>query len=318
MATAFGLTALRTKLADWRGGWKSRGSSDAEGTVVEPMFEKITAVHKDCDISRLIEHQVIPRLVANQTMKCRATSDGSGFARSDVCRHHPGAAIFSGADIHEFAGLSVRDNPDAMLDFIDLQLDQGHSVETIYIELLAPAARKLGKDWEDDRQDFVDVTMGLWRIQEILRELSSRVPPKAVRTHGQRSALFSPLPGEQHSLGTLMIGECFERAGWSTEILIEPTQSELNVQCAGQHYDLVGLTVSCDCSTGSLRSLVHTIKSISSNPDIRILVGGRFINEHPDLVRECGADGTAIDAMSALALADRMVPVKMEMFKPLI
>jgi hypothetical protein len=47
-------------------------------------------------------------------------------------------------------------------------------------------------------------------------------------------------------------------------------------------------------------------------------VGGRFINENPDLVRQCGADGTAIDAMSALALADRMVPVKMEMTKPLI
>jgi MerR family transcriptional regulator, light-induced transcriptional regulator len=318
MATAFGLMALRTKLADWRGNWKSRGPSDGEVAVVEPIFKNIAAVHKDSDISRLIENQVIPRLVANQTMKSRAASNRNAFVRSDARGHHPSAAVFSDSDIHEFARLSVRDNPEAMLDFIDLQLDHGHSVETVYVELLAPAARKLGKDWEDDRQDFVDVTMGLWRIQEILRELSSRIPPKAGRACRQRSALFSPLPGEQHSLGTLMIGECFERAGWSTEILIEPTQSELNVQCAGQHYDLVGLTVSCDCSTGSLRSLVNTIKSISGNPDIRILLGGRFINEHPDLVRECGADGTAIDAMSALALAERLVPVKMEMIEPLL
>jgi methanogenic corrinoid protein MtbC1 len=318
MATAFGLTALRTKLADWRGGLKSRGSSDAKDSVVEPIFKNMTAARKDREISRLIEHQVIPRLVASQTLKSRTAADRNGVAQSGVGGQNSPAAIYSGADIDEFARLSIGDNPHAMLEFIDLQLDQGHSVETIYVELLAPAARKLGQDWEDDRQDFVDVTMGLWRIQEILRELSSRIPPKAGRPHGQRSALFSPLPGEQHSLGTLMIGECFERAGWSTEILIEPTQSELNVQCARQHYDIVGLTVSCDCTTGFLRSLVNTIKSISKNPDIRILVGGRCINENPDLVRQCGADGTAIDAMSALALADRMVPVKMEMTKPLI
>jgi methanogenic corrinoid protein MtbC1 len=317
MATAFGLMALRTKLADWRGGWKSRGISDGESANIEPMFKNDVAVHKDSDISRLIENQVIPRLVANQTMKPRVAVSSQAFVRCSADGHDPRTAVFSGDDINEFARLSLHDNPEAMLDLIDLHLEQGHSVETIYVELLAPAARKLGKDWEDDRQDFVDVTMGLWRIQEILRELSSRIPPKAARMHGHRSALFSPLPGDQHSFGTLMVGECFERAGWSTEILIEPSQSELNVQCAEHHYDLVGLTVTCDCSTGALRNVVNAIKSISKNPDIRIILGGRFVNEHPDLVHDCGADGTSIDAMAALALADQLVPVKTEVTTPL-
>jgi MerR family transcriptional regulator, light-induced transcriptional regulator len=199
-----------------------------------------------------------------------------------------------------------------LLDFVDHCLDTGSSVETIYVDLLAPAARRLGEYWEDDSEDFVGVTMGLWRIQEILRELTLRIPPKSKPGHGLRSALFSSMPGEQHSFGTLMVAECFQRAGWDTDVLIEPSQSELNEKYASRHYDLIGLTVSCDCSTATLNSLVKTIKSVSKNPLIRIMLGGRVINEQPELVEKCGADATAIDALSAVAMGDNLVPVKSE------
>ncbi len=111
-----------------------------------------------------------------------------------------------------------------------------------------------------------------------------------------------------------MVSECFQRAGWDADALIEPTQSELNGKLAKRYYDLVGLTVSRDCSTGALCSLVNTIKTVSTNPNIRILLGGRFINEQPALVDECGADATAADAPSAVALADILVPLKLECF----
>jgi MerR family transcriptional regulator, light-induced transcriptional regulator len=230
-------------------------------------------------------------------------------------------AMFSSyceADITGFAQLCLCQDAGAMLDLVDLRLAEGHSVETIYVELLAPAARQLGKYWEDDSQDFIDVTMALWRIQEILRELSSRAPPVARNFSHGRSAIFAPMPGEQHSLGTLMVAECFERAGWQVDALIEPTQSELNVKIAEQYFDLVGLTVSCDCTTGTLVSLVKTIRAISCNPHIRIMLGGRFINENPQLVDACGADGTATDAKSALLLADQLIPVVIEPIEQLI
>ena len=111
-----------------------------------------------------------------------------------------------------------------------------------------------------------------------------------------------------------MVAECFQRAGWDTDVLIEPTQSELTAKFATRHYDLIGLTVSLDCSTGALSGLVNTIKAVSSNPHVRILIGGRAIIEQPSLVDECGADATAIDARSAVELADRLVPVKVECF----
>lgn len=315
MATVFGISGLRSKLDGWR---FSRREPDTEGieqgNPSATTFDFAGAQDGNQDLSLLLENLVIPRLIADRDKAAKwldaaALSHAGPSARS---------RLISVADVEEFTQLSLNCDAHELLDFVDLCLESGSSVETIYVELLAPAARKLGEYWEEDSADFVGVTMGLWRIQEILRELTLRIPPKSRPGHGQRSALFSAMPGEQHSFGTLMIAECFQRAGWETDALIEPSQSELTAKFAKKHYDLIGLTVSCDCSIDALNSLVNTIKAVSVNPNIRIMLGGRVINANPDLVVECGADATAVDACAAVALADHLVPLHAEYFEKLI
>ncbi len=314
MATAFGISGLKSRFDDWRGIRKNTDTLGQKKAVSGiRVFGNIGGGDEDNDLSRLLENLVIPKLIANRENR-------NGFLDLNTLSHTASVSrtrAITDADVEEFTRLSIDGEAHVLLDFVDHCLETGSSVETIYVELLAPAARRLGEYWEEDSQDFVGVTMGLWRIQEILRELTLRIPPKSRHGHGQRSALFSPMPGEQHSFGTLMVGECFQRAGWDSDVLIEPTQSELNGKLAKRHYDLIGLTVSCDCSTGSLGRMVKTIKAVSSNPNILILIGGRVINEQPELVGECGADATAIDAPSAVAVADHMIPVKVECFENL-
>ncbi len=309
MATAFGISGLKSKFDDWRGVRRQMEPQPLvkTETTLKSVDDTFT-VEEDYELSRLLENLVIPKLIANGDKRniwldLTALSDADNVVRTRA---------ITDADVEEFTQLSLTGEAHVLLDFVDNCLATGSSVETIYVDLLAPAARRLGEYWEDDSEDFVGVTMGLWRIQEILRELTLRIPPKSRPGHGQRSALFSAVPGEQHSFGTLMVSECFQRAGWDTDALIEPTQSELNGKLAKRHYDLVGLTVSRDCTTGSLCSLITTIKAVSYNPNIRILMGGRVINEQPYLVAECGADATAADAPSAVALGDILVPLQVE------
>lgn len=312
MATALGISGLKSKFDEWRGIRRNTETlirEHAENGI--KMFDNIVGDREDGDLSRLLENLVIPKLIANRD-NGGTFLDLTTLSRTENLMM---TRVITDADVEEFTRLSIDGEAHVLLDFVDHCLETGSSVETIYVELLAPAARRLGEYWDEDNQDFVGVTMGLWRIQEILRELTLRIPPKSGHGHGQRSALFSPMPGEQHSFGTLMVGECFQRAGWESNILIEPTQSELNGKLAKLHYDLIGLTVSCDSSTGALGGMVKTIKAVSCNPGIRILIGGNVINDRPELVGECGADATAIDALSAVALADLLVPVKVECFE---
>ena len=315
MATVFGISGIKSRLDEWRGSRKNIATLNSASEDVETTaLEAVRRSDEDYDLSFLLENLVIPKLIADRDKRDEWLDQAALSKEHDILRRR----AITPADVEEFTQLSLSSDAHILLDFVDHLLVAGSSVETLYVELLAPAARRLGEYWEEDSADFVDVTMGLWRIQEILRELTLRVPPQPRPGHGQRSALFSPMPGEQHSFGTLMITECFQRAGWETDALIEPTQSELIGKCAKMHYDLIGLTVSCDYSTASLVNLVKTIRVVSCNPKARIVVGGRVINEQPDLVAQCGADATAVDATSAVVLADRLVPIQARCFQNLM
>lgn len=196
-----------------------------------------------------------------------------------------------------------------LLEEVDGFIAKGASVETICLDLLAPAARKLGEMWERDECDFLDVTMGLWRLQEVMREVAARSPVDFAGLALPFSALFSPMPGDHHNFGTLMLEEVFARGGWRSEALVKPERRELLDRLARQPFDLLGLTLARDCPSAALSNLIKAVRNVSANPHIIVLVGGRMINENPGMAMEVGADGTGADALSALELANGLVKV---------
>lgn len=251
-------------------------------------------------LKSLVEGEIIPRLLV-------AHAGNGANARS---RSSDESASIDRDEARQFAALTMRMEADELLAEVEQYLARGVSVESVFIDLLAPSARKLGEYWEEDRCDFVDVTMGLWRLQEVMRALAMREPGSNGPTPPPRAALFSPMPGEQHSFGALMLDEVFARAGWESEALIEPTRKQLLRQVADRSFDMVGLTVSCDCPSGAISDLITALRSVSRNPAVHILIGGRLVNSHPDLVEQTGADGTAVNAVEALDLAESMVTTR--------
>jgi methanogenic corrinoid protein MtbC1 len=245
-------------------------------------------------LSTLIEGEIIPQLLAAHGLEgAPVGAKRSGRISADEARR--------------FAPLALVLEADELLQHVEGLLAQGISAESIFVDLLAPAARKLGEFWESDTCDFVDVTIGLWRLQEVMREIAWRTPAISGSLFSARTALFSTMPGDQHSFGTLMIEEIFSRGGWQSELLLEPQRRDLLAMIGGRHFDLIGLTVSADCHSGELSDLVNAVRSVSLNPKLFVLLGGRTINEDPALADLAGADGTAPDAPTALALAERLV-----------
>ena len=222
------------------------------------------------------------------------------------------APLFDEAAIRAFADEVLAHEVNTLADIIIGHLDREVAPETLFIQLIAPTARELGEKWNRDECDFVDVTMGLWRLQLLLRTIAVWAPPPdgwALKTH---RALFTTMPRDQHSLGTLMIGECFQRAGWDVETLIEPEQSEILLALGSSSFDVVGLTVTTDFYIAQVPKLLTAMRSVSCNPKLAIMIGGPAIGYDPELARKLGADGTAADAAAALALADELVSAGVE------
>ncbi|QGN54590.1 B12-binding domain-containing protein [Novosphingobium sp. Gsoil 351] len=245
-------------------------------------------------LSTLIEGEIIPQLLA---------AHGVPRSPADIAR----SARISAEDVRRFVPLALVLEADELLEHVEGLLARGIAAESIFVDLLAPAARKLGEFWESDTCDFVDVTIGLWRLQEVMREIAWRTPAISGSLFSARTALFSPIPGDQHSFGTLMVEEIFSRGGWQSELLIEPQRRDLLTMVGGRHFDLIGLTVSRDCHSGELSDLITAVRSVSLNPKLYVMLGGRAINDDPGLADLAGADGTAPDGPTALALAERLV-----------
>jgi MerR family transcriptional regulator, light-induced transcriptional regulator len=245
-------------------------------------------------VNTIIESEIIPRLLM-------AHSATDTRTRPRLLRS------ITPDEAARFAELPLRLEAASLLEEVDAFIAKGASVETICLDLLAPAARKLGEMWERDECDFLDVTMGLWRLQEVMREVAARAPVDLAGKATPHSALFSPMPGDHHNFGTLMIDEVFARSGWRSEALVKPERRELLDRLARQPFDLLGLTLARDCPSAALSNLIRAVRNVSANPNIIVLVGGRMINENPGMAMEVGADGTGADALCALELANRLV-----------
>jgi len=248
-------------------------------------------------LARVIEAEILPRLRSPQS---------DNLTDPAVNR----AAVPAGA-AEQFAAAALTDEVRGLLDRVDALLAGGVPVETIYLDLLAPAARRLGAWWDSDACDYFDVTMGLWRLQEVLRALSVFSPWSAPSEASARRALFAPAPGEQHGFGAALVEEFFRRAGWQTWNAPTTDAAGLQECVAARSYDILGLTVSVERHMEMLADTIAGLRRASRNPDIIVMVGGRLFVANPDLAAQIGADATAADAEAAVTVAERLLAVRL-------
>ena len=195
------------------------------------------------------------------------------------------------------AALGVDDL--AAAAFVDALVRRGVSVGTIYMELLAPTADALGRMWDEDSCDFVDVTLATGRLQRAVRELGHGFVGAAPAGQAAGRVLLSALPGEQHTLGLFMVAEFLLRDGWHVRVLTPDTPAELAAAVRDDRYDVVGFSAACDSRLLAMRREIAAVRRHSRNPHVGVVVGGRIFVEHPDLVGRVGADGSAATAADA-------------------
>ncbi|MEL7198624.1 MAG: cobalamin-dependent protein [Pseudomonadota bacterium] len=290
-------TAAFRKVVD-RSLGRDKSKSDADTHFAALSSASLSEVLSQDPVNSVIEGEIIPRL-----MMAHARNDTDADAPAALADHAHKVSI----QISDFAKLPLQLDAGDLLQHIESFLDQGIDFETICVDVLAPAARKLGDMWCDDECDFVDVTMGLWRLQEVMRSVSARVPGATSRNVIASTALFAPIPGDPHAFGAQMIDEIFAKAGWLSEVIVKPQRRELLDHLSKKPFDLVGLTITRDSPISAITSLIKTMRGVSANPAVSIIIGGNLVNANPGLVDEVGADGTAVDARQALRLAEQLV-----------
>ncbi len=244
-----------------------------------------------------VEAQIIPRLVIAH--RCA----GSGHAAvQEAAAQRPRKQ-----EVEACVRLLLDPGAGSPLGFAEELLARGLSLDSIYLEIFAPAARRLGEKWERDECSFTDVTIALGRLQQSLRRFSAHFRPECIEGGPWRQALFAAVPGEQHTFGLSMIVQYFLRAGWDAALIPSPAAEELLRLVQLEPIALVGLSMSREAHAPALKALIGRLRSGSCNPALRLIVGGVAFEGRAGLAAELDADGTAADALDAVNLAQHLV-----------
>ena len=246
-------------------------------------------------LSRAIEDQIIPRLMlahptADDCLSLTATTN----------------AQVSQEDVKAFAKLVLAPDENVAHACIEAMRTSGISVETIYTDLLAPVARYLGVLWEEDLCDFAEVTVGLGRLQQVLRELSPAFGQSNTGTSGSR-VLLLPGPGEQHTFGLVMVAEFFRRAGWDVGGGPWEAGADPVVMVQREWFDVVGFSLGNVAQLDELADCIKRVRVAALNKSICVIVGGPLFLSNPEYVAYVNADAASTDGAQAPQLASRLV-----------
>lgn len=217
----------------------------------------------------------------------------------------PGQSVDEGA-LRDFVR-RLTHSGDTLEHYIRDLLSQGTSAEHLYLHLFAPAARRLGAMWEEDRCSFVDVTLGVGRLQQLTHGFGDllRGPVEATATG---RVLIAGAPREQHTLGATMVAEFLRRDGW--EVVLPPASDDSrDLISAGEAdwFDVVAISAATDHSVGRLKQVIRELRRRGRNRELKVIVGGRPFAESPKLGHQVGADGSAPDARAAASMALAML-----------
>jgi methanogenic corrinoid protein MtbC1 len=243
-------------------------------------------------LAEAIERDILPRLaMAHRQDRPDPSADPEAARVVSACM-----------DGASFAALLISEDDGPAAAVVDAWLAAGAGAGEICLRLLTPAARELGRLWDDDRCSFSDVTVGMGRLQRLMRRLAAdadehpHLPPDAHRV------LLLPVPGEHHTFGLAVVAEFFRRAGWDVlcpaEGLAEPA-----TLLRSEWFDLVGFSMATPARLDWLRRNAPLLRQASRNPDLALMVGGPLFLHDSHEPGDLGVDALARDAQQALRLA---------------
>lgn len=241
-------------------------------------------------LAKAVQYEIIPRLML-------------AHRSPESCSEQLGQALahVSPEEVHRFARVILEEEDVVVRQHVQALRQRGVPVETLFLELLAPAARYLGELWEQDLCSFTDVTVGLGRLQQVLRDNSAHLPEVTTSSQSGRPkrVLLLPCPGEQHTFGLFLVAEFFHRAGWEVQSEFLPRHGAPQALVQESWYDVVGFSLGNPKYFSDLIQCIGQIKQKSLNSNISIICGGAAFGLHPELVLNCPADAVITDGSLA-------------------
>ncbi len=183
-------------------------------------------------------------------------------------------------------------------------LEAGAGVADLYLTILQPALREVGRRWEagdldiDEEHQFTETT------ERIMAWLMADVP---VNFTGPAFIGFCIAP-EPHKIGMRMVTDLLTLDGWRGVFLGVDLPASSIISAVERHgARLVGISAAMNYHINPVATMIQAIKSADLDPAPQIMVGGQAFNRDKDLWLQVGADGFSADAGAAVSTARELL-----------
>jgi methanogenic corrinoid protein MtbC1 len=172
------------------------------------------------------------------------------------------------------AALSPR--PEDCKAAIHAAVAQGTRPEDLADFYIPALAREMGERWCVDKLSFAGVTIGVSRLQAMLRELDPHWASDDA-SGPEAPSLLLVVPQEiYHTLGAIVLSGQLRRKGISVKLVLGGKPKDIAERVLRTKYHAVFISSSQDVALESLRRIVAAVKTATKTPP-PIVVGGSIL-----------------------------------------
>ncbi|MBL8088621.1 MAG: metalloregulator ArsR/SmtB family transcription factor [Chthonomonas sp.] len=184
----------------------------------------------------------------------------------------------------EFAKLAVHGNEERCSALIHRLNRQGVDLSRIYSEVLATSMQHVGRWYEVQAVDVAEEHLASAITERMMTQLMQFASPLR---DGARVAVLGCVPENQHAIGIRMLSDMLRMHGWRTIYLGANVPAESFISASREHKPDV-IMISCARIDGfpHCQDLIQKLRASDIQKRFLIGLGGRAVNENPDLFRE--------------------------------
>jgi methanogenic corrinoid protein MtbC1 len=184
-------------------------------------------------------------------------------------------------------------------------IGSGVRPEDIADNYIPAVARRLGDLWCEDEVGFATVTIGVARLQGMLRDLEDLAGMQRDEEPEGAALLVVVAAGVYHTLGAMVLTGQLRRQGHAVRLMLGAEPDAVAVAVRQARFDMVMVSSAEGAPAEGVRRLVHAVKNATGTPP-PVVIGGTVLETAAeigaDILTLTGADHATCDPNEALRL----------------
>lgn len=202
--------------------------------------------------------------------------------------------------IVEFIITGNKEGADSILNKKIEDFSHRYTIQNI----LEPALKIIGQKWNNEEISLAAGYLAGKIAEEILiRTIENE--PKIEEYKG--TAVIGNIEDDYHSLGRKLITVFLIASGWNViDLGNDITPQEFIEAAIKENADVIGVSAMMYTTAKKIIDVRKKLDEHNLTGKIKLAVGGAIFNLRPDLVKEVGGDGTALNAVDVPNLFNKL------------